>query len=210
MYQFTRQRLVIFVACLAVLGFLTYAAGVVTGIGLVMPTKEEIAMLKAAKPADTVAAAPVHLPATPAIPPVAQAAAHPVAAAPAAAPLAQPQAQAPAAVPAEAAAAPVAPPPDAPARIAPSPSLAAKANSDDGFSLQLGSFHDANNAKQLQTDLKDRGYNTSILTALDSDQREWHVVRIDGFKTLDSAAKAAADFTGKERMPALVRRSNGL
>jgi len=121
MYQFTRQRLVIFVACLAVLGFLTYAAGVVTGIGLVMPTKEEIAMLKAAKPADTVAASPVHLPATPAIPLVAQAAAHPVPAAPATAPAAVPppaQPQAPAAVPAEAAPAPVAPLPDAPRRVA--------------------------------------------------------------------------------------------
>ncbi len=78
------------------------------------------------------------------------------------------------------------------------------------FALQVGSFLDPKNARQLQADLKDRGYNTSVITALDADQREWHLVRMGAYKTLESAAKAAADFSGKERINALVRRANAL
>ena len=207
MYHFTRRRLALFVACLGALWVLTYAAGVITGIGLVMPTREEIAMLKASKPASASAAVSLPHP-TLALPAVPKAAALP-----------EPQAPAvPPAGPEHSASAPSPPEPAAAANEAPAADAAEKAaqirpspvKSNDGFSLQLGSFHDANNAKQLQNELKDRGYTTSIFSALDSDQREWHVVRIDGFKTLDAASKAAADFTGKERITALVRRSNGL
>jgi cell division protein FtsN len=80
----------------------------------------------------------------------------------------------------------------------------------DLFALQLGSFLDPKNARQLQAELKDRGYNSSIVTALDSEQREWHVVRMGSYKTLESAAQAAADFSGKERINALVRHANTL
>jgi len=209
MYQFSKKHLLVLAISLAVLGFLTFSAGVVTGIGLAMPTREEVALLKAAKPATAVAAAvPPHVPAAvPAlalpslpVPPAATPPAKPDRpAAPAAMPAAEPVAtqasrEAPAAAPA--AAAPAGKP--------------APADSQNEFALQLGSFRDLNHAKQLQSDMKDRGYSTSILTALDADQREWHVVRIEGYKTLASASQAAADFIGKERIPAVVRRSKAL
>ena len=214
MYQFSKKHLFVLVICLAVLGFLTFSAGVVTGIGLAMPTREEIALLKAAKPANAVAAAgPLHLPA--AVPALALPS-HPAPPAlPAPAPPAKvDQAAAPAAMAAAEPAAAAQASREVPvAVVAPAAAPAGKvaqADSQDEFALQLGSFRDLNHAKQLQSDLKDRGYSTSILTALDADQREWHVVRIEGYKTLASASQAAADFIGKERIPAVVRRSKAL
>lgn len=80
----------------------------------------------------------------------------------------------------------------------------------DIYSLQLGAFLDAKVARQLQTDLRERGYRAEIYTAVDSEQREWHAVRIGGFPTLAGASAAAATFTSRERIQALVRRSNAL
>jgi cell division protein FtsN len=222
-YHFTRKRLVTLVAGLGLLIVLTYAAGVVTGIVLVIPSRQELALLKAGKPALAAglvsphlpAAAPAAAPAAPPLPviaapqsPVITAAAPPALTAPA--PPAITAAVAPAPAPASTAPAPALPNPQQTA--APQPPAAAPLADDDTdtFSLQIGSFRDAKNARQLQTDLKERGYTASVLTALDSDAREWHVVRIDGYKTLASAARAAVDFSRKERLQALVRRSNTL
>lgn len=214
MYQFSSKRLFVLLICFVALGTLTFTAGLLTGLGLAMPTREEIAMLKASKaPKLAVAEGPPHLPSAPVAVPPHLPAAVPQAAAPAppktepavppAVQPASPAAQNPVAAPASEPAAP-------PVVVAPAPTMAASQPEQNVFSLQLGSFRDLNHAKQLQSDMKDRGYATSILTALDSDQREWHVVRIDGFKTLASASQAAAEFIGKERIPAVVRRSKSL
>jgi cell division septation protein DedD len=199
-YHFDRKQLVILVVCLGLVIVFTYAAGVVTGVAMVIPTREELALLKAGRPASSATLAQAHLPGAvpaPALPvtPVPQ-------------PAAATRATEPASIPAPGAPATPAAPPTAP----PAPAVAAAAPPDDtdGFSLQVGSFREPKNARQLQNDLKERGYATSVLTALDAEQREWHVVRIDGYKTLASAARAAADFSGKERIQALVRRSNSL
>jgi cell division septation protein DedD len=216
-YEFSGKRLYALLACLAVLGLLMFAAGVVTGLGLAMPTRQEVALLRAAKPSNAfAAAAPPHvpaavpalaLPALPkppaivAVPPAQQPPAAPAATTPAVEPAPNPPAQQAAAAPA---------PAPAPAAGAVAATNLAQAEEQAAFALQLGSFRDLNHAKQLQTDLKAQGYNTSILTALDSSQREWHIVRIEGFKTLASASQAAAEFIGKERMPAVVRRSKAL
>jgi len=211
-YEFSGKRLYVLLACLAVLGLLTFSAGVVTGIGLAMPTREEVALLKSAKPSNPVAAGvPPHLPAVPAL--ALPAVPKPPALA-AVSPAQQPVA-APAQTPTPPEPAPNPPAHEAAAPPAPAAAPVAAANpaqpdNQPAFALQLGSFRDLNHAKQLQTDLKAQGYNTSILTALDSNQREWHIVRIEGFKTLASASQAAADFIGKERMPALVRRAKAL
>ena len=230
MYQFTGKQIAILVVCLAVLGFLTFSAGVFAGLGLAMPTREEVALLKSGKLPAVATGAPPKLPA--AVPgvaalgsklPLAAAATAALQPAPAATPAAPapaaaaPVSESPAQVPAPAAPAPQAPneaPPAAPATSAAAPPapapVANAAPAEPEFALQVGSFRDLNHAKQMQADLKDRGYSTSILTALDADQREWHVVRIDGFKTLASASQAAAQFIGKERIPAVVRRSKAL
>jgi cell division septation protein DedD len=214
--HFDRKRTVVLGVGLALTGVLTFAAGMVTGIVLWTPTREEIAILNSASKAKTPAAAP-KLPAVPtlALLPGAVKAEGAAASAPTPAPAAQaapPPAPAssepPAAPPASATPAPAAS--TSLAESAPAPAPIQSAGAQDAFSLQLGSFRDAKNAKQLQNDLKERGYAASIFTAMDSEQREWHVVRIGGFKTLSSAAQAAATFNSKERIQALIRRSDAL
>lgn len=215
--HFDRKRILVLSIGLGVTGILIFSAGLVTGIILWTPTREEIAALKDAKPAEA-----VKKPAVPTLASLASAAKQDVkTAAPPPQPPAVPSPSEVPAAPVQPAAAPSA---DSPVPPAPAPSAAAPAappapsasngtplNADaQDFSLQLGSFLDAKNAKQLQTDLKERGYAASIFTAMDSEQREWHVVRIGGYKTLASAAQAAANFSNKERIQALVRRSDAL
>lgn len=101
--------------------------------------------------------------------------------------------------------------PPAPAVLSPLQAAAqATSTADDVFALQLGSFLKPENAKQLQAELKDKGYAATIFRSTDADQRTWHTVRISGFKTLVAASQAAADFSAKERIQALVRRSDSL
>jgi cell division septation protein DedD len=209
MYHFDRKRLVVVKIALVLLCLLAYAGGVVTGIALWMPTQADIVLLHANErgAAPTVAAArlPVKSPALPAVSPP-----RPVLPAPPATTMPVKAASAPEPArpsPMSAMAAPL------PAPAQPSAATAAAeaaAPEDDVFSLQIGTFRDPKNAKQLQADLKEKGYAASILTAMDSEQREWHAVRIHGFKTVASAARAATEFTTKERMQALIRRSDGL
>jgi cell division protein FtsN len=191
-HQFSRKRLAALACCLILLVLFSFCAGLVAGIGLWMPTREELAILrhKTAEEAAHVATRPPQSapPVQPPPPPSAEAAGSSIP---------QPAPEAPAQPLA-------APQPQQPAR-----ELASTADGDL-FALQIGSFLDPKNARQLQADLKDRGYNTSVITALDADQREWHLVRMGAYKTLESAAKAAADFSGKERINALVRRANAL
>jgi len=219
MYQFSSKQLFVLLICTVALGVLTFSAGVITGLGLAMPTREEVAMLKGAKaPKLAVAAGALHLPA--AVPPVAPPAVPQTVPQAASAVLPKPAAAVPQAAPAHAEQAPQAPQPAAPpaqapaaataATAAPAPAMADSQTDQNAFALQLGSFRDMDHAKKFQTELKDRGYSTSILTALDPDQREWHLVRIEGFQTLASASQAAARFIDKERMPAVVRRSKTL
>lgn len=212
-FNFTPGRFMILGLCLCLLVGLSFAAGLVAGIGLWMPTRTEIAALQAegkkgeavasVKPpaaipvlghaAQPEAAVPVHAPAPAAAPPATAPETH----APSVAPPPQP-----------AAAAQASPPPQpAPSAQAPAPAEA----EHDAFSLQVGSFLDAKNARLLQTDLKERGYaDANVMTRLDSEQREWHVVRVGSYKTLAKASQAAVDFSSKERIQAVVRRSNSL
>jgi cell division septation protein DedD len=74
----------------------------------------------------------------------------------------------------------------------------------------LGAFTDPKGAKLLQTSLKEKGYNPIIFQAVDADHKTWHAVRIGGYKDLESASHAAAEFSGKEQIQALVRRSDAL
>ena len=221
MYRFDRKRLVVVKIALVLLCLLAYTAGVVTGIALWMPTQTDIALLHAngrgAAPTMAAARLPVGPPAIPAVrPPVLPApaaAGMPVKAASAPEPAPEPARPSPMSAMAAPLPAPAQTPPVAAAGAAPGVAAAAGAAlapEDDVFSLQIGTFRDPKNAKLLQADLKERGYAATILTAMDSEQREWHAVRIHGYKTLASAAHAAAEFTAKERMQALIRHSDGL
>lgn len=192
-FEFSRKRLAALGLCLLLLLVFSFFAGLVAGVGVTMPTREELAELRNARAESrmVVSVAPPK---------------HEAVAAP---PLPQPGS-------AEAQAMPLPDPPPEPSPRESStsrdaaPAASQAEEEGDLFALQLGSFLDAKNASQLQADLKARGYNTTVTTALDGEQREWHLVRMGAYKTLESAARAAADFNGKERMNALVRRSNTL
>ena len=205
-FGFDGKSLAVLAAGLCVIMFLTFAAGVVTGIALWTPTRKELAALKnqgqSHGPVETAHAAPPPVVPAAATPPPPQSATL--------APVSTPPPPAPAEPPKAVEPAPQQPAATTVASAAPPAAPATPEENANLFSLQLGSFLDVKNARQLQTDLKERGYNTIIFTALDGEQREWHVVRIGGFKTMASAAHAAADFSGKERIPAWVRRSDRL
>lgn len=80
----------------------------------------------------------------------------------------------------------------------------------DRFSLQIGSFADANNAKQLETELKDRGYPVRVSRAIDPEKRVWHVVRVGDYADVITATRAAAEFTSREQLQAVVCRAETL
>jgi len=78
------------------------------------------------------------------------------------------------------------------------------------YCLQLGAFTDIKKAQQLQASLKDRGYTAIIFEGIDTGYRPLHAVRISKYPDIESATKAAADFTAKERLQAIVRPSDQL
>ena len=78
------------------------------------------------------------------------------------------------------------------------------------YCLQLGAFTNLKLAQQLQATLKDKGYTTVIFEGVDVGYKRWHAVRMSKFPDVDSATKAAADFTAKEKLQAIVRPSGQL
>jgi cell division septation protein DedD len=189
-FSFDKKRLIFVFAGLLFAGVLTFCCGVVIGIGMWMPTRKELAEVRTkADPAEKVASAKAALK-VPELPgktaPIAQAAPPTPAVAPATAP----------AVPAD---------PLAASAVAAAPNPA-----DEPFVLQLGAFRDQKRAKELQTELKGKGYATTIFNMVDEGQKTWHMVRFGGFKDLDAAAQAASAFMDKEGIQALVRRSDSL
>jgi cell division septation protein DedD len=76
--------------------------------------------------------------------------------------------------------------------------------------VQIGSFRDARNAKQLQDELNGRGYQATVFNARDSGQRMWHAVRVGRYQDLASATSDAAKIGHKEQMPVLIRRGDRL
>ena len=215
-FSFERKRLFLLLAGMCLLGFLTFVGGMVTGIGLWMPTRSEIALLQQSR-GITGATVSATAPAVPALTAPALTAATltaPAIKAPAlTAPTVTPPAPAAASIPRAA----EAPQPAAPAAAAAAEPLPEAplvhppiTKTRNLFCLQLGSFSNQDNAKKLQAELKDKGYAAIIFEQIDSDQRTWHAVRIGGYDSLDSASRAAADFSNKERIQALVRKSDSL
>jgi len=76
--------------------------------------------------------------------------------------------------------------------------------------VQIGSFRDAKNAKQLQDELNGRGYQATVFNARDSEQRMWHAVRVGRYQDLASATSDAAKIGNKEQMQVLIRRGDRL
>ena len=199
--SFTKKRAMGIIAAVCLLTFLTFTGGLAVGLGLWMPTRSEIALAndyrsRAAGGTDPVqAAAPTAMPSAVGQTPVAA----PQPAIPVqTAALHTGSADQPSAAPTE-----TAPPPALPAQQV-------EMASAGKFALQIGSFTDAKNAKQLETELKDRGYPVRIFKALDPDKKVWHVVRVGDYTDVSTASRAAAEFTSREQLQALVRRADAL
>jgi cell division protein FtsN len=214
-FSFDRKRLILVVAGLLFAGVLTFCCGVITGIGLWMPAQKELAQFrgKPKVPGQSISAPtavklpevkPPEVPGTAALTSAVKA--QTVTPAVAAAPPSNAVTPAPAAA---ALAAPATGQPDTQPVAAAAPA-AAPDPVNQPFVLQLGAFREQKNAKQLQADLKLKGYPTTICNMVDEDQRTWHMVRFGGYKDLSAASHAASDFTGKEGIQALVRRSDSL
>jgi cell division septation protein DedD len=225
-FEFTWKRMVILSVVLFGAGVLTFAGGVVTGIGIGRGSQP-------AEPAATVSAGTPAAPRGPAVaapavrgpsltgptvtgPSVSSAG---VSGGSATAPTATGPTVSGAAVaaPSAAAAAQAA----AAARPAPKDGAAAEAPTDGAahrvvipgpspYCLQIGSFASMDEARKLQTELKDKGYEAVIFDQIDSERRTWHAVRIGAYPTLQAASEAAAQFSDKVRKQALVRRTNSL
>lgn len=214
-FSFDRKRLIVFIAGLLLVGALTFVCGLIVGVGLWMPTQKELQLArgKALVPAGKAPTAEAESKATVPDPekhatiaqtsPGTALAATPASTAPAAA--------APAAT-SSVANSPVATSPVAKSPAATEPTVAAAAPDLDSerFVLQMGAFRDQKNAKQLQTELKEKGYVTRIYNGVDEDQKMWHMVRMGGYRDVYAASRAASEFSGKERIQALVRRSDAL
>jgi cell division septation protein DedD len=207
-FAFERNKLIMLLGGAVLSVILTFAAGILTGLALEAPSRSEIAMLKSQHVARQAAAkAASESAAQPPVQPAAQTLA------PVVAP--QVQAQAPAATPL----ATVVPPANQ-TTVAPTGAVADVSSASslgtaiptekDVFSLQIGAYPDAKAARELQTELRERGYPAAIFTGVDAERKEWHTVRIGGFATLGKASAAAAAFTGKERLQALIRPSDSL
>jgi cell division septation protein DedD len=78
------------------------------------------------------------------------------------------------------------------------------------FSVQAGAFLEKNNAEDMVSDLKEKGYQPYIFDALDHKNQKVFTVRIGDYEGLEEASQAAALFTKKENMPAVVKDINSL
>ena len=199
-FTFERTQLLMLLGGIVLAGLLTYVAGVFSGLALSAPTKAEVAFLQAHESQLKQAVASV--------------------------------------IPSQAAPAQPAPPPAAPASAAPGivqdyppPAAAPKAPQRPPPRLRRPRPRRwESNRRRTRTFTR---YNSVRLPmprsryscrricasavipprfsqSVDSDHKEWHEVRIGGFPTLSRASAAAAAFTNKERIQALIRRSGSL
>ncbi|MCX6596095.1 MAG: SPOR domain-containing protein [Acidobacteria bacterium] len=195
-----------------------FLAGLVVGLALWKPTQQDILLAKAyrqSQPVGTGASRKEVPPAAPIVQPEAaqparlERAPAPVAASPAPVPAAADKASPVAAANASPAAAPTAPPQQAAAEVKPSAPPVVRGEEGE-YTLQLGSFREPKNAQQLVAELKERNIQARIFKAPDADLRMWYAVRVSLFPDLSSASRAAADFTNREQIQALVRRTRSL
>ncbi len=100
------------------------------------------------------------------------------------------------------------PPATAPATASSSGVLtppASTAAPDGRYTVQVGSFQQADNAEGLVRRLRGLGFNAYALDWTDAEQRSWHVVRVGGYADTAAARQAAASLKGKvEAQPIVV------
>ncbi|CAO3372598.1 hypothetical protein [Azospirillum argentinense] len=85
------------------------------------------------------------------------------------------------------------------------PPSSAIAVPDGRYTVQVGSFQQADNAEGLVRRLRGLGFNAYALDWTDAEQRSWHVVRVGGYADTTAARQAAASLKGKvEAQPIVV------
>lgn len=78
------------------------------------------------------------------------------------------------------------------------------------FSVQVEAFVEKKNAEDLIADLKGRGYEPYIFEAFDLKNQKVYTVRIGDYEEFETASQAAALFSKKENMPAVVKNIDSL
>jgi|GEM_PF-2571778 len=210
----TRGTLLLLAAGGLTVGLLFFFAGVTVGLALWRPTQADIQLARAyrERSAPTPGVRPIAPVATPVIataPPVVAAADPTVAVIPPP-PVVDDLKPSPAGDSVVIPAVEPAPVVGAAQASAPSPATSPAAVAAE-FAVQVGAFLDPKNAAEMQKDLQERRISTIIFRGYDSSKRVWHAVRLaQPFGDLASASRAAADFTGKEQIQALVRRAKTL
>jgi cell division septation protein DedD len=203
-FTFTASRFRIMIVCLFMLLVMTFAAGMLTGVGMWAPTQTELAELKRARSRTAAVPSGAEMPQTAALrqphdPQLPAAAASPA-----------PGAETPPAAAAPAAAAPPAEGKQPSALLALAGKPAALDESQNipgsGYVLQVGSFRDARNATQIVTELKEKGFTPLVRKSTDSADRTWHVIQVGPYADLNTAVRAARDFSGATSVHAFIRR----
>lgn len=83
-------------------------------------------------------------------------------------------------------------------------------DSEEGYSVQIGTFQNEASALELQQKIARRGYSVYVFHGPDLTGKTWYAVRIGHFKDLAPATRAAVNFTLKEKLPANVRPDKAL
>jgi len=78
------------------------------------------------------------------------------------------------------------------------------------FSVQVAAFVEKKNAEDVVADLKGRGYEPYIFEAFDLKNQKVYTVRISDHEDFEKASQAAALFSKKEDMPAVVKNIDSL
>lgn len=73
------------------------------------------------------------------------------------------------------------------------------------FTLQAGAFLNQTNADKMKTTLQDNGFESSILTLKDKQDRTWYLVRSGRYADRDEAAKARVALRDKMALKPVVR-----
>lgn len=89
-------------------------------------------------------------------------------------------------------------------------SIAQHVSSKKAFTVQVGAFLSSQNAENLTSLLKKKGYAARLSTMSDNKGGAWHTVRIGGYATRKQAQKEAKSFSAKEKMASIVRPIDSL
>lgn len=87
---------------------------------------------------------------------------------------------------------------------------AAKPPEKKAFSVQAGAFLERKNAEDMVADLKGKGHKPYIFEAFDHKNQKVYTVRIGDYGEFEDASQAAALFTKKENIPAVVKNIDSL